>query len=338
MGAATKKPVKMTYSLVPNTLPGTSGYHRALSHIDSKDGSTLFANVASKLPGQTAAGVELVWNSIIESIEENLAKHQYRTVVGGNAFELAIPGSTESVNGAPTEGVYVSVTPSSSLRGAAAGITPTYGAADDDAPTLKQVARLQTNVTGQIAAAEPFRLVGNNITAAGDDETIAVIAADGTEAMAEVIREDGYGMFIDARLSTALPPGKSKVVLKTHGKRTPEGELRALSKSVTILAGSAPTDAPTATSWVSDGMEGEPIDLESSSVTVNGTKLAGATKVQFMYSEDGAVFCSADVGEATDTSATAQCGFTGTPTQAEGFLRVVTPNGTTNSIPCTFSR
>ena len=69
---------------------------------------------------------------------------------------------------------------------------------------------------------------------------------------------------------------------------------------------------------------------QSSSLKVNGTKLAGATKVQFMYSEDGAVFCSADVGEATDTSATAQCGFTGTPTQAEGFLRVVTPNGTTN--------
>ena len=41
MGAATKKPVKMTYSLVPNTLPGTSGYHRALSHIDSKDGPVL---------------------------------------------------------------------------------------------------------------------------------------------------------------------------------------------------------------------------------------------------------------------------------------------------------
>ncbi len=99
-----------------------------------------------------------------------------------------------------------------------------------------------------------------------------------------------------------------------------------------------PTDAPTATSWVADGMEGEPIDLESSSLKVNGTKLAGATKVQFMYSEDGAVFDSADVGEATDTSVTAQCGFTGTPTQSEGFLRVVTPNGTTNSIPCTFRR
>ena len=37
--------------------------------------------------------------------------------------------------------------------------------------------------------------------------------------LAEVTGEDGYGMFITARLAAALPPGKGKVVLKT-----PSGE------------------------------------------------------------------------------------------------------------------
>ena len=80
-----------------------------------------------------------------------------------------------------------------------------------------------------------------------------MVAADGTEAVAEVTGEDGYGMFITARLPVALPPGKGKVVLKTHGKRTPEGELRVLSKSVTILAGDPPPP-PEPIAQTSDGL------------------------------------------------------------------------------------
>ena len=253
MSMATKKAVKLKYSLVPNTLPGSTGYHRSLTHIDSRDGVSFFEDVASNLPGQTAVGAELVWNSMVEAIAENLAKYQYRVSIDGNTFEQAIPGSTESVNGAPSEGVYVSVTPSAALRSAVADIAPTYSDSEMDTPALKSVEDLAAHKLGQIVATEPFRLVGNNITAEGDDETITVVAADGTEAVAEVIDEDGLGAFIDARLSTALPPGKGKVVLKTHGKRTPEGELRTLVRSVTILAGE-PTPPPEPIAETSDGL------------------------------------------------------------------------------------
>lgn len=190
------------------------------------------------------------------------------------------------------------------------------------------------NTYGQVLPNMPVVINGRNLYAAGDINKVTFTPVDGGEAVEVTeFRAQGDGILSFA-WPTALVAGKAYNVVVS---RTDVNDVTRTSaaKRVTVV-GSAPR--PTATSWVADEMDGEPINLGSSSVTVNGTKLAGATKVQFMYSEDGAVFCSADVGEATDTSVTAQCGYTGTPTQAEGFLRVVTPNGTTNSIPCTFSR
>ena len=246
--------VKIPYSLAPNSLPGADGYHRVLSHVGSKDCSVVFEGVAEKLPGQTPAGAELVWSSMVGTIAENMVKYQYKCSVNGVSFALAIPGSTTSINGSPSEDVYVSITSSLALRNSAVGITPVYSSDETDVPSMKSVENLADHKSDKIVGTESFRVSGNNLTVVGDDETITVIAADGTEAVAEVIREDGYGMFIDARLSAALPPGKGKVVLKTHGKRTPEGELRVLSKSVTILAGEEPPPPePTPIAQTSDG-------------------------------------------------------------------------------------
>ena len=101
------------------------------------------------------------------------------------------------------------------------------------------------------------------------------LAADGTEAIAEVTAEDGYGMSITAHLPVALPPGKGKVVLMTHGKRTPEGELHQCVKSVTILAGDTPAGI-TLTGVHAPGIEPPMIHLESG-VWFDGTGLDGWT-------------------------------------------------------------
>ena len=244
MGKALNYVINLFYSLVRNTLPGTTGYHRALTHVDSVDGTAIFNGVASRLPGQTAAVIELFWNALIEVIIEYMVTYQYRLSVCGNTFALAIPGSAESVNGKPSEEAYVSITPSAAMRNAVSGIRPVYRADETDTPVLKSVGCLAGNVLDQISGTDSFRLTGSNISAEGDDETITVIAADGTEAIAEVTEEDGYGMFITAHLQVALPPGKGKVVLMTHGKRTPEGELHQCVKSVTIIAGETPSTAP----------------------------------------------------------------------------------------------
>ena len=48
-----------------------------------------------------------------------------------------------------------------------------------------------------------------------------------------------------------------------------------------------------ATSYESEGMEGEPVTLNGGSVTVRGTNLAGATRIAFRYAEDGEPFYEA---------------------------------------------
>ena len=254
--AQTKNTLNLTYSLVRNTLPGTSGFHRSVTHVGGRDGQTVFGGVAAKLPGQTEAGAELVWNSMAETIMEYLVQHQYRVVVNGFTFELAIPGSTVSVNGAPSESAYVAIRSPDSFRNAAAEIRPVSSAgAEADKPRLDSVESLSARGVGTIAGAEPFRLAGSNISASGEGESVVVTAADGTDSAAVVEREDGLGTSITLRLSAALPPGKGKVVLTTHGKRTPEGELRPLAKSVTILAGDTPEPTPPEPIWEStDGL------------------------------------------------------------------------------------
>ena len=331
MSMATKKAIKLKYSLVPNTLPRSAGYHRSLTHIDSRDGDSFFEDVASNLPGQTSVGAELVWNLMVEAIAENLAKYQYRVSVNGNTFELAIPGSTESVNGTPSEGVYVSVSPSTALRGAVADITPTYSDSEADAPALKQVVKQQSNVSDQIVVMESFRLVGNNITAEGDDETITVVAADGTEATAVVDSEDGAGMFITAHLAAPLPPGKGKVVLTTHGKRTPEGELRTLVKSVTILAGEGPVGpAPTITGAKTRGESEGSVNIAGGILDVVGANLETATAVE-LHSDtqptgEASLWQTLPATYADGKLTTGELDFDEKPSDG-GFVRVATAGG-----------
>lgn len=240
-------------SFVPNTLQGTTGYHLAPSHVDSVSGDRIHGDVADKLHGQTAAGARLVWECLIDTVVEALAEHQRRVSVCGVSFGLEIPGSTTAINGEPSEGAYVAITPSAAIRNAAAGISLVYSSGEGDVPKMTSVENCADHNRNEVVGTDPFLIVGSNLTTAGDDETITVVAANGTEAIAEVISEDGYGMGITARLATALPPGKGKVVLKTHGKRTPEGELRTLVKSVTILAGE-PTPPPEPIAETRDGL------------------------------------------------------------------------------------
>ena len=70
---------------------------------------------------------------------------------------------------------------------------------------------------------------------------------------------------------------------------------------------------------------------------MNGTNLADATKVQLSYTEGGEAFYEMPVTETTETSASGTCGYTGSLTYQTGYLRVVTPNGTSNELACAFN-
>ena len=165
-----KDRILLPYSLAPNTLLDTDGYHRVLSHVGSRDGAAVFAEVAAKMHGQTPAGVELVWNGIVETVAENLAKYQYRSSVNGVTFSLAISGSTESLDGTPSEGAYVSISLPDSMRNVMAVVTPVYSSGNDDEPSVGSVEDLASHERGQIAGTGPFRISGNNISASGDGD------------------------------------------------------------------------------------------------------------------------------------------------------------------------
>ena len=98
-----------------------------------------------------------------------------------------------------------------------------------------------------------------------------------------------------------------------------------------------PADPPVATGYVADEMEGEPINVSSSTVVVSGTNLADATKVQFSYTEDGAAFYEADVTAATETSATVAMDYHQVPSSQHGYLRVVAPGGVSNALACSYA-
>ena len=277
----TISPSKLRYSLVPNTLREKDGYHAVLAHVDTTDAETFYARAAARRAGLDAATMRLTMDAVLTAAATILSERQYRIALGDVTFELAIPGSTDSINGTPTEGAYVGVYPSVSLRGAAAGVAPVYAPGEGERTEVYSVEDVATRATGGIVGSNPFRIAGANISGTGDDETIAVVAADGTEATAEVDSEDGAGMFITAHLAAPLPPGKGKVVLTTHGKRTPEGELRTLVKSVTILAGDTPpVGEPTITSAKTRGESEGSVNIAGGILDVEGTNLGTATAVE----------------------------------------------------------
>ena len=287
--ANVKDRITLPYSLVPNTLPEVGGYHRVLTHVGSADDDELFKDVADKVPGQTVAGVRATYESLIATVMYYLTRFQYRVSVNGVLFTLAIPGSTESVNGTPEEGIYVAITLPDAIKYVAAAITPTYSSGETDVPEVTSVEDLSSRERGKVKVNGAFCTVGNNISASGADESIVVTAADGTEALAEVTGEDGYGAFITARFTKALPPGKGKVTLMTHGKRTPEGELRPCVKNVTIVDATPPTptgDEPVVTSGHSSGYSDPGMIDPNADFIMGGHNLAGAS-VRVDWTDEG---------------------------------------------------
>ena len=285
-----KDTLNLYYSLQRNTLQsGSGGYHAVITHVGSVGEDEFYARAATRYSGLDAGTVRTSMEAVFSAAARILAERQYRNALDGITIELAIPGSTDAVNGTPEEGVYVAFRPSAAVRDAASGIKPVY--ADGDGPKIEvlSVEDMASHGQGLIVGTEPFRLAGTNISASGDGEGITVSAADGTKAVAEVEGEEGAGRYITAHLPSALPPGKGKVVLMTHGKRTPEGELHQCVKSVTIIAGETPpvTPPPELTKIYSFQHEDDTEHLyDGNSAIMEGSALGGAT-LKFQANSSG---------------------------------------------------
>ncbi len=251
----------LTYTLSPNTLPGKGGYHAVLSHVDTTGEDAFYRRVAARRAGLDSATARLSMEAVLAAAADILVERQYRIALADLAFELAIPGSTDGIDGTPSEGAYVVIRPGTALRNAATGIRPVYSA-EEDRTEIVSVEDIDTRGTGQIAGTRQFRIGGINLSATGDGEGVKVRAGDGTETVAEIVSEDGTGHHITARLPVVLPPGKGMVTLTTRGWSTPEGELRPITKTVTLLAGDTPPgptpEEPTFTKVCGTGHEDDP--------------------------------------------------------------------------------
>ena len=142
-----------------------------------------------------------------------------------------------------------------------------------------------------------------------------------------------------AHTAELLEAGDYKLVVKSHAGDA-EGPLQTSFRRVKYLRVEDPVPEPTpmATSYEADGVEGEPITMDGSSLHVNGTNLADATTVLFRYTEDGEPFYEAYPTEVTDTVVDCgSLGYSGEVGSANGYLSVVTPGGESNKIPCTFA-
>ena len=182
-----------------------------------------------------------------------------------------------------------------------------------------------------------FRVAGFNMELSDEGATAYLENALGT-TFPLVIDEVVSKQLFKAHTAELLPGGDYKLVVKSRAGDA-AGSLQTSFRKVKYLRveDPVPVNPPEVTSYEADWMEGEPIYVRTGTVTVKGVNLADATKVQFSYTEGGEAFYEMPVAEATETTASGTCGYTGSLTQQNGYLRVVTPNGTSNELACAFN-
>ena len=142
-----------------------------------------------------------------------------------------------------------------------------------------------------------------------------------------------------AHTAELLEAGDYKLVVKSRAGDA-EGPLQTSFRRVKYLRveDPAPEPTPEATGYEADGESGAAISMDGGSLNVNGTNLAGATKVLFRYEEDGEPFYEAYPTEVTDTVVDCgSLGYTGEVESGSGYLSVVTPKGESNKLACVFA-
>ena len=183
-----------------------------------------------------------------------------------------------------------------------------------------------------------FRVAGYNMVLTDEGAAVFLQNSLGTTFPVTVDEVVSKQLFT-AHTAELLEAGDYKLVVKSSGGDA-AGPLQTSFRRVKYLRVEDPVPEPTpmATSYEADGVEGEPITMDGSSLHVNGTNLADATTVLFRYTEDGEPFYEAYPTEVTDTVVDCgSLGYSGEVGSANGYLSVVTPKGESNKLACVFA-
>ena len=184
-----------------------------------------------------------------------------------------------------------------------------------------------------------FRVAGLNMVLTGDPDAKVYLKNVLGTTFPLVIDEVVSKQLFKAHTAELLPGGDYKLVVESHAGDA-AGPLQTSFRKVKYLRveDPVPVNPPEVTDYEADGMPGEPIYLNGGTLHVNGTNLAGATKILFRFAEDGEPFYEADPTEVTDTVVDCgSLGYSGEVESTNGYLSVVTPDGESNKIACRFA-
>ena len=236
-----------SYYLAPNTLPDTEGtYHGVYVSNGTDTLDDVCKNIETDKANVKKGTSKIVIRSMFGKLAEIISTRLCRVSAGPVTFEAAISGTVPYANSAlgSDNEVYIAVRLSDQLRNAAAGITPKYVRPGAVAAVFDGVEDTASGQKSCISGTAPFVGTGLRLSATNEGERIEVVDKDGVSHEATVVSED-HGQRITARLPSALPAGKGRVVISTRGYKTPEGDVHTYSRSVTILAAEpGPTPEP----------------------------------------------------------------------------------------------
>ena len=277
------KTMKVGYRLVRN---GTSTAEKApYLGVAVPVGSLAYDNILQRMLDRgtfmTRATAQYFLNAFYEFAAEVIADDVVRINMGAVSLYPMIGGSFDSEDDTyrePRNRLYVGATLSQEIRDAVSGIAPASlgaEAANGDVK-ISSVMDLASETYRLIDGLKEFRIAGIDLTVPdGDDESLALVAADGLTKAADITvvsTEDGQR--IVCTLASAVPAGTYYVRLVSHGLDPTAPLVTALHK-VTVKAAATPT-GPTLTGVHAPGIEPPMIHLESG-VWFDGTGLDGWT-------------------------------------------------------------
>ena len=268
------KTMKVGYRLVRN---GTSTADRApYLGVAVPIGSLAYDNILRRMLERgtfmTRATAQYFLNEFYEYAAKVIADDVVRINMGAVSIYPMIGGSFDSEDDEfrePRNTLYVGATLSQEIRDAVAGITPTSLGAEAAIGTVKisSVMDLASETYRLIDGLNEFRIVGIDLTVPdGEDESLALVAADGTTKVADITvvsTEDGQR--IVCTLASAVPAGTYYVRLVSHGL-DPTAPLSTVLHKVTVKA-AAPGPAPVIASATSEALEEDHVVADGETVT-----------------------------------------------------------------------
>ena len=252
--------MRVGYRLVRN---GTSTADRApYLGVAVPVGSLAYDNILTRMlergTHMTRATAQYFLNAFYEYAAEAIADDVVRINMGAVSIYPMIGGSFDSEDDefrAPRNTLYVGATLSQEIRDAVAGITPTSLGAEAAIGNVKisSVMDLASETYHLIDGLKEFRIVGIDLTVPdGEDESLALVAADGTTKAADItVVSTDDGQRIVCTLASAVPAGTYYVRLVSHGL-DPTAPLSTVLHKVSVKA--AEPVPPTPIAQTSDGL------------------------------------------------------------------------------------